>query len=137
MNVLKNYSDSGLSYLNLALSAFFISILFFVCLNVSAAEPVATSPVGINVSDYIKVLFGLIFVVGLFLACSILFKKYGNGPMTKRGQIQLVDGLHLGNRERLVLVEVNDKQILLSVAAGQINKLDTIDVPTTVETTNA
>jgi flagellar biosynthetic protein FliO len=139
MNVLKNYSDSCLnhSFIKLARQTFFASILLFVCFNVCAAEQAGTSPAAINTSDYFKVLLGLIFVIGLFLASTFLFKRYGNGPMTGRGQIRFVDGLHLGNRERLVLVEIKDKQILLSITPGQINKLDTIDINSPVETTNA
>ena len=139
MNVLKNYSDSCLdkSSFSLAKHAFFISALFFVYINVGAAEQVTTSPSVINTSDYFKVLLGLIFVIALFLVSTFLFKRFGNGPMTGRGQIRFVDGLHLGNRERLVLVEIKDKQILLSITPGQINKLDTIDVDSSVETTNA
>lgn len=139
MNVLKNYSDSCLdkSFFNLAKQAFFIGALFFICLNAGAAEQVTTSPSVINTSDYFKVLLGLIFVIALFLVSTFLFKRFGNGPMAGRGQIRLVDGLHLGNRERLVLIEIKDKQILLSITPGKINKLDTIDVDSTVKATNA
>ncbi len=139
MNVLKNYSDSCLnqSFICLVKQVFFISALFFICLNVDAAEQAITSPAAINTSDYFKVLLGLIFVIALFLASTFLFKRFGNGPMTGRGQIRLVDGLHLGNKERLVLIEIKNKQILLSITPGQINKLDTIDASTTVEITNA
>ncbi len=136
MNVLKNYSNSSFNQHSFELMwrVIFFSLLLSVCFEVSAAEQVATT---LPISAYLKVLSGLIFVVGLFLACSFLFKKYGNGPMTGRGQIRLVDGLHLGNRERLVLIELNGKQMLLSIASGQINKLETIDFPKIEDTANA
>jgi len=35
--------------------------------------------------------------------------------------------LHLGSRERLVLVDLNGKQILLAITSGRINKLHTVD----------
>ncbi|NOG58946.1 MAG: flagellar biosynthetic protein FliO [Proteobacteria bacterium] len=88
-------------------------------------------------SDYFKVLFGLVFVIALFLISTFLFKRYGNASMTGRGQIRLVDGLHLGNRERLVLIEIKDKQILLSITPGQINKIDTITPSSLVENNDA
>ena len=113
-----------------------LGLLFlFYCSNLYAAEPLTASSAAINMSDYFKVLFGLIFVIALFLVCTFLFKRYGNSSITGRGQIRLVDGLHLGSRERLVLVEIKDKQILLSITPGQINKLDTVNIGT--ESTNA
>ncbi len=138
MNVLKNYSDLCSTY-SLFCSGkqyFFIILLFFICINVGAAEHPISSTAAIDTLDYFKVLLGLVFVIALFLLSSFLFKRFGNASMTGRGQIRLVDGLHLGNRERLVLVELKDKQILLSITPGQINKLDTIDV-SSEETSNA
>jgi len=116
-----------------------ICILLFslICLNVNAAEPIAASSSVIGASDYLKVVLGLAFVIALFLVSTFLFKRYGSGPMTGRGQMRLIDVLHLSNRERLVLVELKNKQILLSVASGQINKLDETDIPSTVEISDA
>jgi len=138
MSVLKNYSDLRSAYhlFRSGKQYFFIILLFFVCINVGAAEQSINSTAAIDTSDYFKVLLGLVFVIALFLLSSFLFKRFGNASMTGRGQIRLVDGLHLGNRERLVLVELKDKQILLSITPGQINKLDTIDI-SSEETNNA
>lgn len=115
----------------------FISLASFICIDVSAAENVVASASPINMTDYFKVLLGLVFVIALFLISTYLFKRYGNGPMVGRGQIRLVDGLHLGNRERLVLVEIKNKQLLLSITPGQINKLDTTDMTPSVDITDA
>lgn len=113
------------------------SFLLVFCVQLYGSEHVASNASAINMTDYFKVLLGLVFVIALFLGSTFLFKRYGNASMTGRGQIRLVDGLHLGNRERLVLVELNNKQILLSITPGQVNKLDTIDKPLTVENSDA
>ena len=136
MNASKNYNNKCLA-LNLTILGKQICLalfILFICNNIQAAEHITRSSSAINTADYIKVLLGLVFVIALFLISSHLFKRYGNGSMTGRGQIRLVDGLHLGNRERLVLVELKDKQILLSVTPGQINKLDTITITPAEET---
>ncbi len=99
--------------------------VLLISMNINAAEQLTTNV--IDTSDYFKVVLGLIFVIALFLASTFLFKRYGNGPMTGRGQLRIVDGLHLGNRERLVLVELKGKQILLAITPGQIKKLDTVE----------
>jgi flagellar protein FliO/FliZ len=138
-NVLKNCNNScsDHNYLFLGNKTFLLCLLLFLCIDVSAAEHSANSPGVINTSDYFKVVLGLISVIALFLLSTFLFKRFGNPSMTGRGQLRLIDGLHLGNRERLVLVELKDKQILLSITPGQINKLDTIDITSSTETTNA
>ena len=112
------------------------AILILACSPLLAADHVNATP-AINMSDYFKVFIGLVFVIALFLGSTILFKRYGNSSMTGRGQIKLVDGLHLGNRERLVLVELNEKQILLSITPGHITKLDTLEKKIHDEVENA
>jgi flagellar biosynthetic protein FliO len=129
MNASKNCSDSCLGYslFGLGKQYLLISLLLVFCVNVSAADQLTTPSSVIEVSDYFTVFLGLAFVIALFLGSTFLFKRFGNGPMLGRGQLRVVDGLHLGNRERLVLVELKDKQILLAITPGRINKLDTID----------
>ena len=116
---------------------FLISSFFIVCTHLQAADHMSTAAPAINMSDYFKVVLGLVFVIGLFLGSTYLFKRYGNTSMAGRGQLKMVDGLHLGNRERLVLVELNNKQILLSVTPGHVNKLDMIDKPISSENSDA
>jgi flagellar biosynthetic protein FliO len=135
MNVLKNCSKSifkyGLSDLGKHLSL--TAMLLIICINVNAAEQTTASN-AINALDYFKVISGLVFVLALFLLSSYLYKRFSHGPMAGRGQLRVVDGLHLGSRERLILVELRDKQILLSITPGQINKIDAVDVLTGSET---
>ena len=135
MSVLKNCSNLCLSdsFFRSKKSHVLIILTTFLCTHVSAAEQFTDPANVIQVSDYIKVLFGLFFVVGLFIASTFLYKRFGNGPMLGRGQLRVVDGLHLGNRERLMLVELRDKQILLAVTPGQIRKLDSVATLSTEE----
>lgn len=130
MNASKNCSDSypGNSLFGMGKQYLLIALLLVVCIDVSAADQLTTPSGAIEASDYFKVMLGLVFVIALFLASTFLFKRFGNGPMLGRGQLRVVDGLHLGNRERLMLVELNGKQILLAITPGRINKLDMVDV---------
>jgi len=103
-------------------------LLLVISVNVCAVDQLPTPSSAVEASDYFKVLLGLIFVIALFLASSFLFKRFGHDSMRGHGQLRIVDGLHLGSRERLMLVELKGKQILLAITPGQINKLDAIDV---------
>lgn len=129
MNVSKNYSKPflWLDLSRLSRYGLLICILLVISFDLGAAETQTNPSSAIEFSDYLKVVFGLIFVIGLFLTSTFLFKRFGNGPMLGRGELRVVDGLHLGNRERLMLVELKGKQILLAITPGNISKLDTID----------
>ncbi|MEM6998366.1 MAG: flagellar biosynthetic protein FliO [Pseudomonadota bacterium] len=91
-----------------------------------AAEPFANATNGVTMTAYAKVILGLLFVLGLFMLTAWLFRRYGNGPMLAKGQMKIIDGLHISNKERLVLVDIQGKQILLAITPGQITKLDTL-----------
>ena len=124
MSASRNYNNScRLSKRFLLL----ITFLLIVSVDTNAAETISHSANSIGYSDYLKAVIGLVFVIGLFLLSTFLFKRFGNGPMLGRGQLRIIDGLHLGNRERLMLVEIKDKQILLAVTPGKISKLDTLE----------
>lgn len=131
MNVLKNCSNVRQLYHTIInyKQYCYITLLLIVSGHLNAAEKLAGPANVIGVSEYLKVLLGLVFVIGLFFASTYLYKRYGHGTMPGRGQLRIVDGLHLGNRERLVLVELKSKQILLSVTPGQVRKLDVVDLP--------
>lgn len=60
------------------------------------------------------------------MASTYLFKRYGNGPMLAKGQMKIVDGLHISHKERLVLVELQGRQLLLAITPGSITKIDTL-----------
>ena len=100
--------------------------LIFVGLQVNAAEPLANSGSGVTLTAYVKVILGLLFVLGLFILSAWLFRRFGNGPMLAKGQMKIVDGLHISNKERLILVDIKGKQLLLAITPGQITKLDTL-----------
>lgn len=65
----------------------------------------------------------LILVLGIFMAFVWLLRKSAGLGLTNKGQLAIVSGLSLGVREKLVLVKVGEKQLLLGVTAGRIDKL--------------
>jgi len=106
-----------------------ISMFFWglVATRTCQAEDVVSSPrlTGKIVSsiDIWQWLLALLLVLGIFLVCAWLLRKSGSLALLNRGQLSIVAGLSLGMREKLVLVKVGDKQLLLGVTAGRIDKL--------------
>jgi flagellar protein FliO/FliZ len=104
-----------------------------VCLLSSAAyaqQPESGNP--INVAAQLGQLgLGLVLVVGLIFLIGYLMRRVG--PLAPRGgqHIKLVSSLALGPRDRLVLVDVGGKQLLLGASPGRITTLHTFDEPVT------
>ncbi len=80
----------------------------------------------VNTVSYEHVLnwsLGLIVVLSLFFACVWFMKKMGALPINTKDGMRVVSGLSLGMREKLVLVQVGEKQLVLGVSPGRVEKL--------------
>lgn len=77
----------------------------------------------VSYGDVLQWLFALVLVLALFAGLVYLLKKTGHYANTGKHQLSVVTGLSLGMREKLVLVNVGEKQLLLGVTPGRIDKL--------------
>lgn len=94
------------------------------------SPPAAQSPVKVNgVSSLLSVFVGLLFILGLILALAWFVKRIGQGGITANNHLRIVASLPLGTRERLALVDVGGKQILLGLTPQNINTLHVFDEP--------
>jgi len=92
------------------------------------AQPVAETLVS-NPAYYLQILLVLVFIIALIFVCAWLAKKMNAGGFMGSQQLKLLGGLSVGTRERVVLIEVGDKQLLLGVAPGRVNALHVFDEP--------
>lgn len=76
-----------------------------------------------------QMVFGLAVVVALLLASLWLIKRL-SVPRGPAAGLKLLGGISIGTREKLVLVEIGDKVLVLGVTANQINTLHTLDAST-------
>lgn len=92
-------------------------------LGVNAASPMAGSPL-------LQVTLGLVVVIGIMLALAWLAKRLRLVPGGSHHQsMKVLAVLPLSNRERLILVQVGEQQLLLGVTANQINCLHELEKP--------
>ncbi len=72
---------------------------------------------------------GLLLVVGLIFAMGYLMRRVG--PLAPHGgqHIRLISALPMGPRDRLLLIEVGGKHILLGASPGRISTLHVFDEP--------
>ena len=88
----------------------------------------APAPEPLAAANLLQLLFGLIVVLMAIGATAFLFRRLGRLPQGP-GMLRVIAGLNLGARERAVLVQVGDKQLLLGVAPGRVQTLYVLEQP--------
>ena len=97
-------SDSGLSTLS------------------AAQDPVAMTSLW-------QLTLGMLVVLGLIVSIAWLLKRTGRFQMAAGGGLRVIGGLSMGSRERVVLVQAGETQLLLGVAPGRVQTLHVLDKP--------
>jgi len=93
----------------------------------SAAQTTAIT--GSGASAMAQTLLWLMVIIGLILALAWVAKRFSNGTGFGSQGMKVISALPVGNRERIALVQVGDKQILLGIAPGNVSKLHVFDEP--------
>ncbi|MCQ6258894.1 flagellar biosynthetic protein FliO [Pseudomonas sp. Q11] len=110
--------------------------------SVLAAEPAATvaaAPAagGGIAGQLAQLVLGLLLVLGLiFFLAWLLRRVQQSGPAGKGQVIDIVASRALGPRDRLVLVQVGNEQILLGLSPGTITALHVLKEPVQVPVTD-
>lgn len=116
-------------------------LLLALPLSALAVEPVAqaaAAPVVGSVGGQLtQLVLGLLLVIGLIFVLAWLMRRVqrigpGNGQV-----IELVGSRALGPRDRLVLVQVGEEQILLGITPGRITPLHVLKTPVDAVKTEA
>lgn len=103
----------------------------------AASPALAAGSPGDVTGSILQMLLGLVVIIGLLVASLHVLKRLGAGRGGAAGLIKVRGATAVGPRERVVLVEVADKVLVLGVAPGRItplHTLDTIDLPTSGST---
>lgn len=95
------------------------------------ATPAQANP-GASAGSFFQVLIGLIAVLALMAAIAWTLKRLNLAKITGNAPVKIIGGVSVGNRERVVVVEVADQWIVVGVAAGQVNALSTLPRPETM-----
>lgn len=74
----------------------------------------------------LQVLFGLLVVVGLLGATLWIMKRMGSARLGAGTVIKIIGGVAVGNRERVLVLEVADQWLVIGVATGQVSTLATL-----------
>ena len=99
----------------------------------SAAKPVIDPLSGTNI---LQLVIGLILVLVMVIVIAWLVKRVGGVSISGSGVINVLGGMSMGARERVVLLQVGDEQILVGVSPGRIQTLHVLDKPMVVPEKN-
>ncbi|RJG01168.1 flagellar biosynthetic protein FliO [Noviherbaspirillum sedimenti] len=91
----------------------------------AAPQSAATATAG----SFFQVLLGLVAVLALLAAIAWFLKRFNLARIAGNAPLRIVGGVSVGNRERVVIVEVADQWIVVGVAPGQVNALTTLARP--------
>jgi flagellar protein FliO/FliZ len=100
-----------------------LSLSFFSSASATEANSVQPS------TGLLQIFMGLIAVLALMAVAAWLLKKIG--PVTNGSivPVKVVGGVSLGNRERVMVIEVAGQWIVVGVTASNINTLTTLQKP--------
>lgn len=71
----------------------------------------------------LKVILSLLLVLIIFYLLAAVFKKYLGMTLHSTSSIRVIGGLSLGGKEKLVLIEAGQVNLLLGVSAAGISRL--------------
>ncbi len=91
---------------------------------------------GVGGGEYLQVFLGLFLVVGLIIALAWVARRFGRFNVAGAGALRILGGLSMGQRERVVLIQVGEQQILLGVAPGRVQTLHVLTQPITSSAAN-
>lgn len=114
-----------------------LGLLLALPVSALAAEPVATAAaaaapvVNSGVAGQLtQLVFGLLFVLALIFFLAWLLRRVQQaGPAGKAQVIDIIGSRALGPRDRLMLVQVGNEQILLGLSPGTITALHVLKEP--------
>lgn len=106
------------------LTAFFLGVCCALPAFAGAAEAQRPATAGVvSYADVLQWMLGLVIVLAMFGGLVWLLRKAGGFSINQKSQLAVISGLSLGMREKLVLVKVGEKQLLLGVTPGRVDKL--------------
>jgi flagellar protein FliO/FliZ len=78
--------------------------------------------------DAMSMIISLLMVLALIIASAWILKKFNFANKSVSG-MQIISSLPLGHKEKLVVVQVAQEQLLLGVSGQQINLIKVLDKP--------
>lgn len=79
------------------------------------------------ISELLHILLALIITIPLIVGFIYLLKRYTNYSYKNTDGIKLVKQLALGNKERILVVEVEEIKLIIGISSNTFNTLHVIN----------
>ena len=89
----------------------------------------ATMPEPAGAGSLFQVFLGLVVVLLMIGGVAWITRRFGGFHMGASGSLRVLGAMSMGPRERVVLLQVGEKQLLLGVAPGRVSTLHVLDEP--------
>ncbi|QEL57864.1 flagellar biosynthetic protein FliO [Chromobacterium paludis] len=93
----------------------------------AAVAPVQAAPSPL--ASLLQVILGLAVVLGAIIGVAWLFKRLSGGVLGNAGRVRVVGGTMVGQKERVVIVEMEGEWLVLGVTPHQVNLLNKMAKP--------
>ncbi|WP_028534016.1 flagellar biosynthetic protein FliO [Paludibacterium yongneupense] len=97
----------------------------------AAAVPAIASPSPL--AGIMQVVLGLAVVLAAIAACAWMFRKVSAGALGGGSRLKVVSAVMVGQRERVVVVEIEGEWLVLGVTAQAINRLARMPRPASAD----
>ncbi len=91
-----------------------------------ALASTAAAPAGVGAGNVAQVVFGLAVVLALVAGAAWLLRRFSGVPGSGSGLVRVLGGAAVGQRERVIVVEVGATWLVVGVAPGQVRTLHTM-----------
>jgi len=110
---------------------FLLALLALMTLPAVAQEAVpAVSPSSLFTGDYLlQVIGSFVVVILLLVGVLVLLRRFNGVSSQMSGNMRVVSSVGVGQRERVVLLQVGEEQILVGVGPGNVRKIHAFDEP--------
>ncbi|MDF1642814.1 MAG: flagellar biosynthetic protein FliO [Pseudomonadales bacterium] len=89
----------------------------------------AATSQGVSTSQYANLFLGLVAIIGFIFLVAWLLRRVGGVSTSSASAMKIIAGLSLGSRDRVVLLQVGEKQILVGASPGNISLIHAFDEP--------
>jgi len=94
-----------------------------------AKTGVSAAPDPISMTSLWQLTLGMLLVLALIAGIAWLLKRTGRFQIGAGGGLRILGGLSMGARERVVLLQVGETQLLVGVAPGRVQTLHVLEQP--------
>ncbi len=109
---------------------FFIIIVPFQVIAETGKPSYTPPPTVISTESTLQMMGGLLLVLAFIGGITWLLRRFSLIPTTAAGIVKVIAATGVGQRERVVVVEIESTWLVLGVASGRISKLHAMTKPT-------